>query len=106
MEFFSVLRRLGGLQLKLQAVSDKRDKLRIGGFSFGVGHGVSKETLQSIQVTPIPCYFDCMANGPLYPAGRGLEGLCHLGVEYLGDGVRGLSAHAGASRSGENAKGL
>ena len=28
-----------------------------------------------------------MADGPLHPAGGSLEGLGHLGVEYLGDGV-------------------
>ena len=28
-----------------------------------------------------------MADGPLHPAGGGLEGLGHLGVQYLGDGV-------------------
>ena len=28
-----------------------------------------------------------MADGPFHPAGGGLEGLRHLGVQYLGDGI-------------------
>ena len=38
----------GRLQLKLQFVSDKGNKLRIGGFSLGIGNCVPKEPLQGI----------------------------------------------------------
>ena len=47
-----------------------------------------------------------MADGPLYPAGGGLEGFGYLGVEDLGDGVRGLSAHAGGFQERRNRKGF
>ena len=76
-----------GLQLKLQFVSDKGDEFRIRGLSLGIANGIPKEPLQSIQITTIPGYFDCMSDCTLHPAGSGLEGLCHLGVEYLGDGI-------------------
>ena len=47
-----------------------------------------------------------MADGPLYPAGSGLEGFGYLGIEDLGDGVRGLSAHAGGFQERRNRKGF
>ena len=43
--------------------------------------------MQRIQIAPIPGYFDGVADGPLYPGRRGLEGLCHLGVQDFRDGV-------------------
>ena len=90
----------------MQPVRNESDKLRVGGLPLGIADGVAEEALQGVQVSPVPGHFDGVADGPLYPAGGGLEGFGYLGVEDLGDGVRGLSAHAGASRSGETAKGL
>ena len=81
---------LGRLQLKLQFVSDKRDKLRIRGFSLGIADGVAEESLQRIQIPSVPGHFDGMPDGTLHPAGGGLEGLRHLGVQYLGDGIDGV----------------
>ena len=78
--FFLVLRRLGRLQLKLQAVSDKRYEFRIRGLALGIAHGIPEEALQGVQVSSIPGNFNRVANGPLYPRGRCLEGLGHLGV--------------------------
>ena len=46
--FFSVLRRLGGLELELQAVSDQGDKFGVRRFPLGVAHGVAKEALQGV----------------------------------------------------------
>ena len=83
----SEIRNLRRLQLKLQFVSDKGNKFGIRGFSLGIADGIAEKSLQSIQVASVPGYFDGMADGPLHPAGGGLEGLCHLGVEYLGDGI-------------------
>ena len=68
------------LELKLELVSDQGDELGVGGFAFGVGNGVAKESLQSIQVATVPGYFNSMADGPLHPGGRGLECLGHLGI--------------------------
>ena len=101
-----ILRRLGALELKLQPVSDKRDKLTIRGLALGITHRVAKEALQGVQVPSVPGYLDGVANGPLYPAWGGLEGLGHLGVQNLGDGVRGLSAHAGGFQERRNRKGF
>ena len=78
---------LGGLQLKLQFVSDKGDKLRIRGFSLGIADGIAEESLQGIQIASVPGYFDSVTDGPLHSAGGSLEGLCHLGVQYFGDGI-------------------
>lgn len=88
----SEIANLGRLQLKLQFVSDKRDELRIGGFTFRIGNRISKEPLEGIQITAIPCYFNGMANGTLHTGRRSLECLGDLRVQYLGDGVRGLSS--------------
>ena len=89
----SEIRYLRRLQLKLQFVSDKGDELRIRGFSLGIADGIAEKSLQGIQIAPIPGYFDSVTDGPLDSAGRGLECLGDLGVQYLGDGVGVLIAH-------------
>ena len=90
MRRFSEIGNLAGLQLKLQFVSDQRNKLRVRGFSLGIADGIAEKSLQSIQIAPIPGHFDGMADGPLHAARCGLECFRHLGVQYLGDGVHGL----------------
>ena len=92
----SVLRRLGALELKLELVRNQGDELRIRGLSLGVGHGVAKELLQGVQIAPIPHNFDGVADGTLYPTGRGAEGFRNLGIQHLGDGIGVLSARLGA----------
>ena len=84
-----------GLQLKLQFISDKGDEFRIRGFSLGIADGIAEKSLQSIQITPVPGYFDGVTDGPFHSGRGGLEGFCHLGVEYLGDGVGVLAARLG-----------
>ena len=79
-------------ELKLELVRNQGDELRIGGLSFGVGHGVAEEALEGIQIPSVPGYLNGMANGPLYSTWRGAEVLGYLRIEYLGDGVRGLSS--------------
>ena len=71
---------LAGLQLKLQFVCDKGDKLRIRGFSLGIADGITEEALQSIQIAAVPGHFDGVADGTLDAAGGGLECFRHLGV--------------------------
>ena len=83
---------LGRLQLKLQFISDKCNEFRIRGFSLGVADGIAEKSLQSIQIAPIPGNLDGVSDGPLHPAGGGLEGFRHLGVQYLCDGVGVLPA--------------
>ena len=78
---------LGRLQLKLQFVSDKGDEFRVCGFSLGITDSIAEKSLECIQITTIPGYFDGVANGSFHPAGGGLECFRHLGVEHLGDGV-------------------
>ena len=78
---------LGRLQLKLQFVCDKRNKLRIRGFSLGVADGIAKKSLQGIQVASVPCHFDGMADGTLHSGRGSLECLGDLRVQYLGDGI-------------------
>ena len=105
-EFVLILGGLGGFELQLQPVRDQCDKLTIGGLSLGVTHGIAKEALQGVQVSPVPCHLDGVADGPFYPGGGGLEGFGHLGVEDLGDGIRGLSAHAGGFQERRKRKGF
>ena len=78
---------LAGLELEGQFVCDKGDEFRIRGFSFGIADGIAEKSLQSIQITSVPGYFDGVADGSFHTAGGGLECFRHLGVEYLGDGV-------------------
>ena len=92
----SELRGLGAFQLKLELVCDKRDELRICGFSLGIGHGIAKEPLQSIQIAPVPGYFDGVADGTFDARRRGAECLGNLGVQYLRNGVGVLTARLGA----------
>ena len=75
------------LELKLELVSDKGDEFRIRGFSLGVADGIAEKSLQSVQVASVPCYFNSMADGALHSGRGGLVGFCHLGIQYLGDGV-------------------
>ena len=78
---------LAGFELEGQFISDKSDEFRIRGFSLGIGNRIPKEPLKGVQIAPIPGDFNGVADGPLHTAGGGLEGLCHLGIEHLGDGV-------------------
>ena len=81
------LRRFGGFELQLQFICDKRNELTIGRFSLGIRNCVAKEPLEGIQIAPIPCHFDGVADGPFHTAGGGLECFGYLGVQYLGDGI-------------------
>lgn len=83
----SILGGLGTFQLQLELVGNERDELGVRGLTLGVRHGVAEETLQSVQIAPVPGNFDGVADGPFHPAGRGAEGLGYLGVQHLGDGV-------------------
>ena len=78
---------LGRLQLKLELVSDKGNKFRIRGFSLGIADGIAEESLECVQIPSVLGYFDGMADGPFHSAGGGLEGLCYLRIQYLGDGI-------------------
>ena len=79
---------LGALELKLQFVSDKRNELRIGGFSLGIAHCVAEEPLERVQIPSVPCHFDGVADGSFDTGWGGAEVFGHLRVEHLGDGVR------------------
>ena len=65
--FFSVLRRLGGLELQLKPVRNEGNELTIGGLPLGVAHGIAEEALQGVQIPPVPGDFDGVADGPFYP---------------------------------------
>ena len=82
------IRHLAGFQLKLQFVCDKGDEFGIRGFSLGIADGIAEESLQSVQIASVPGYFNGMADCTFHSGRSGLEGLCHLGVEHLGDGIR------------------
>ena len=92
--------------MQLEPVRNEGNKLTVGGFPLGIADGVAEEALQGVQVTPVPGHFDGVTDGPLYPAGGGLEGFGYLGVEDLGDGVRGLSAHAGGFQKRRKRRGF
>ena len=96
----SELGRVCALELELQLVCDEGDELRIGGLALGVGHGVPEKALQGVQIPPIPGHLDGVADGPLHPGGGGLECFCHLGVQYLRDGVGVLAARQRVFRMG------
>jgi hypothetical protein len=80
------------LQLKLQFIGDKGDEFGIRGFSLGIADGVAEKSLQSVQITSVPGYFDGVSDGTLHSAWGGLECFRHLGIQYLGDGIGVLTA--------------
>ena len=43
--------------------------------------------MQGLNVTPVPGHLNGVADGPLYPGRGGVELLCNLRVQHLGDGV-------------------
>ena len=95
---FSILGRLGGLHLQLELVGDQGDELTVGGLALGVADGVAEKSLECIQVASVPGHLNGMADGPLHPGGCGLEGLGHLRIQDLGDGVDGVpTAHLTAT---------
>lgn len=63
----SILRRLGGLELQLKPIRNQRNKLTVRGLSLGVAYRIAKEALQGVQISPVPGYFDGVADGPFYP---------------------------------------
>ena len=83
----SIIGNLAGLELEGQFVSDKGDELRICRFSLGITDGIAKEALEGVQIPSVPCNLNSVSDCTLHTAGRGLECFCHLGVQYLGDGV-------------------
>ena len=87
---------LGRLQLKLELVCDKGDELTVRGFSLGIADGIAEKSLERIQIAPIPGDLDGVPDGPLHSGRGGLECFCHLGIQYLGDGIGVLTARLGA----------
>lgn len=75
------------LELELELVRNEGNEFGVGGFSFGVADGVAEESLEGVQVTPVPGHFNGVPDGPLYTGRRGLEGFGHLWIEHLGDGI-------------------
>ena len=73
--------------MELQFVRNQGDELTIGGLALGVGYRIAEESLQGIQIAPVPGDLDGVANGPLYTGRRGAKVLGYLRIEYLGDGV-------------------
>ena len=70
-----------------QFVSDKGDEFGIRGFSLGIADGIAEESLERVQIPSVPGHLNGVPDSPLHTAGGGLECFCHLGVQYLGDGV-------------------
>ena len=83
----SEIRHLAGLQLQLELVCNQGNKLTVGRLTFRITDRVPEKSLQGIQVASVPGYFDGVSDGTLYSGRRGIEGLGHLRVQHLGDGV-------------------
>lgn len=47
--------------------------------------GIAKEGINGIHLTPIPSYFDSMADGPFHPAGGSVAFFCDRRIQLLGD---------------------
>ena len=87
----------------MELICDKGDELTVRGFSLGIADGIAEKSLQSVQIASVPGHFDGVTDGAFYSAGRGLEGLCHLRVEHLGDGISlacGQQEASGGGRDG------
>lgn len=55
------------LELELKLVRNEGDEFGIGGFSLGVADGVAKESLEGIQIAPVPGHFKWHAGWPVLP---------------------------------------
>ena len=49
--------------LQPQLVCQQGNEFRIGGLALAVVHGIAEERVDRIQIAPIPCDFDRVANG-------------------------------------------
>ena len=45
-----------------EAVRDHGDELTVGGLALDVAHGVAEELLQRLEVSPVPCHLDGVAD--------------------------------------------
>ena len=86
------------LELKLQFVRNQGDELRIGGLAFCIGHGVTEEALEGIQIASVPGDLDGVTDSTFDTGWGGAEGFGYLGVQYFCDGVACLTARWGASK--------
>ena len=66
-------RSLGAAELELQAVGDEGDELGVRGLALYIRHGVAEKLLQHLDVAPVPCDLDRMADGSLDPRRRCVE---------------------------------
>ena len=48
--------------LQCQTVREHRNELRIRGLSLGDTHGIAEVLLQRLQIAPIPCHLDGVAD--------------------------------------------
>ena len=87
LQYLLEIRNFRGLQLKLELVCNQGDEFGIRGFPLGIADGIAEKSLECVQITTIPGYFDGVPDGPFHPAGRSLKGLGYLRVEHLGDGI-------------------
>ena len=63
---------------RLQIICDKRNKLRIRGFSLGIADSIAEKALQSVQIATIPGHFNGVADCPFHPVGHGQKCLDDL----------------------------
>ena len=75
------------LALQLEPVGDHGDELRIGRLSLGGVYRIAEILLQRLDVAPVPCHLDGVADGALHPAGGGAVFLGDLRVQALGHSV-------------------
>ena len=73
-----ILPQCAPLLTQAQAVGYHCDELGIRRLALDVRHGVAEKLLQNLDVAPVPCDLDRMADGSLDAAGSGveLEGKC------------------------------
>ena len=63
------------------------NELRVGGFAAQVMDGIAEVAIEGIHVSPVPCYLDGVADGPLHAAGGSAVLFSDLWVQALGHGV-------------------
>lgn len=82
----------------MQLIRDESNEFGIRGLALCIGNGVAEEPLQGVQIASVPSHLDGVADSPLHPGGCGLESLCYLGIQDLGDGIDGVpTAHLTAT---------
>lgn len=83
----AALRHAVGLFIQPHFICNHGDELGVGGLAAQVMDGVAEITVQGVYIAAVPRYLNGVADGALYPAGRGAVVFGYFGVQAFGDRI-------------------